>query len=169
MYLDLAGAVCAESSRGVAVEQFREQVSSRWGHDLGSWEVQGFREDFAVHFVRVFVVEGREARQHFVQQYAQRPPIHRLRITLPVQELGGEILGGAAEGVGFVLVFHVEFAEAEVAEGDVADVVDEDVLGFQVAVDDAEAVEAFQRAQQFGGVEAGAVDVEALFLLEMVE
>ena len=68
-----------------------------------------------------------------------------------------------------VLVSHVEFAEAKVAEGDVARVVEEDILGLEIAVDDVEAVQTFESAKELGGVEARTVNVEALILLQMVK
>ena len=68
-----------------------------------------------------------------------------------------------------VLVFHIKFAETEIAEGDVTGVVEKDVLRLQVPIDDFEAVQTLQGAQEFGSIEPGAVDVEPLFTLEVVE
>ena len=68
-----------------------------------------------------------------------------------------------------ILVFHVEFAEPEIAKGDVACVVEEDVLRLQIAVDDVEAVQALEGAKEFRRVKARPVDVEALVLLQVVE
>jgi hypothetical protein len=68
-----------------------------------------------------------------------------------------------------VLILHIQLAETEIAEGDVTGVIEEDVLGLEVTVDDLEAVQAFKRAQQLCSVEPGTVDVESLFSLQMVE
>jgi len=51
----------------------------------------------------------------------------------------------------------------------VASVIEKDVLGLQITVDDVETVQALQSAQQFSGVEPSSVDIEPLFLLQMVE
>jgi hypothetical protein len=68
-----------------------------------------------------------------------------------------------------VLILHVQFAETEIAEGDVTGIIEEDVLGLKVTVDDLEAVQAFKRTQQLCSVESGAIDIESLFPLQVVE
>jgi bifunctional pyridoxal-dependent enzyme with beta-cystathionase and maltose regulon repressor activities len=68
-----------------------------------------------------------------------------------------------------ILVLHVQFAETEVAESNMARVIEEDVFGFQITVNDVESVQAFQCTQQLSSVESSTVDVESLFLLQMVE
>lgn len=50
-----------------------------------------------------------------------------------------------------------------------ARVVEQDILGFEVAIDHLKSVQALQSAKQFCGVEASSVDIEALLPLEMVE
>ena len=53
-------------------------------------------------------------------------------VSLAAKNLRCQILRCPAEGVGLVRVLHVEFAETEVAQGDVTGVVEKDVLGFQI-------------------------------------
>lgn len=48
-------------------------------------------------------------------------------------------------------------------------VVKEDVLRFQIAVDNLKPVKTFQCAEQLRGVETGTVDIEALFSLQVME
>lgn len=48
-------------------------------------------------------------------------------------------------------------------------IIEEDVLGLEVTVDDLEAVQAFKRTQQLCSVEPGAIDIESLFPLQVVE
>jgi hypothetical protein len=62
-----------------------------------------------------------------------------------------QVLRSAAEGVGHLLTQHL--GEAEVSELDVAILVDEDVLGLQVSVDDAAAVQVAQSQGHLGSVE----------------
>ncbi len=62
--------------------------------------MKGFGEDLAVHFVGIFIVVGRKSGQHLVEKNAESPPIDRFGVTLTQQELGGEVLGGTAEGYG---------------------------------------------------------------------
>ena len=49
------------------------------------------------------------------------------------EDLGGEVLGGAAKGGGELVGSQVGFGEAKVAEGDVACRIEEDVFGFEIA------------------------------------
>lgn len=68
-----------------------------------------------------------------------------------------------------VLILHVQFAEAEIAEGDMTGIIEENILGLEITVDDLEAVQAFKRTQQLCSVESGAIDIESLFPLQVVE
>jgi len=168
-YLDLCCAIASQPPRRITVQQSSQQVARSRRHNLRSREVQRLRQDLPVHLIRVLIVKGRETSQHLIQEHTKRPPIDSFGVALSVQQLGREVLWRSTESVCLVLVLHVQLAQAEIAERDVADVVDEDVLRLEIAVDDAEAVQALECAEQFGGVEAGAVDVEALLFLQMVE
>ena len=61
MILDLLRAIHSQPSGRVAVEQLRQEGARFGAHVVG--ETQRVREDFAVHFVGVFVVEGWKAGQ----------------------------------------------------------------------------------------------------------
>lgn len=142
--------------------------------------------------IYIFVVEGRKASHHFVEQDAESPPVDDLGVTVTKEELWCEVLGCTTEGcqrerekssvhssqltlsqnlltVGGLTLRHVELAETKVTEGNVASVVEENVFGFEVSVDDVEAVQVFEGAEELSGVEAGAVLAEAAFTLEVVE
>ena len=97
MGLDLGRAAGTHALFRVPIEQAGEEVLRGGRDDLGPREMQGLREDLSVHLVGVLVVEGREARQHLVEQDAQRPPVDRLGVALAEQQLGREVLGSAAE------------------------------------------------------------------------
>jgi hypothetical protein len=68
-----------------------------------------------------------------------------------------------------VLILHVELAETEITKGNVARVVEKNVLGLQIAVNDVEAVQTLQCAKQLSSIESRTVDVEALLFLQVVE
>jgi hypothetical protein len=68
-----------------------------------------------------------------------------------------------------VLILHVKLAETEITEGNMARVVEKNVLGLQVTVNDVEAVQTLQCAKQLGSIESRTVDVEALLFLQVVE
>lgn len=77
-----------------------------------------------------------------------------------MQELWCEVLGSTAEcclcqyslhnvrgkvpTVGLVFVLHVQLTQAKVAKRDMASVIEENVLGLQVTVDDVESVETLE-------------------------
>jgi hypothetical protein len=60
--------------------------------------MQGFGQNLAVHFVCVFVVEGWQACEHFVEQDAESPPVNSFGVATAGEEFRGEVLRGTAEG-----------------------------------------------------------------------
>lgn len=58
MPLDFLRPVDAQSSGRVSIQKLREERAGFRAHVV--WETQGVREDLAVHFVCVFVVEWRK-------------------------------------------------------------------------------------------------------------
>ena len=48
-------------------------------------------------------------------------------------------------------------------------VIEKNILRLEIAVDDLEAVQTLESAQQLCGVETGSVDIKSLFPLQMVE
>lgn len=64
---------------------------------------------------------------------------------------------------------HVQLAQTEIAECNVARVIKENVLRFQVAVDDVESMQTFQSTKQLSCVESRSVDVETLLFLQVVK
>lgn len=68
-----------------------------------------------------------------------------------------------------VLVLHVQLAKTEIAESNVSSIIEKNVLGLEISVDDLESVQTLESAQQLCGVETGSVDIESLFPLQMVE
>lgn len=94
-------------------------------------------------------------------------------MALVLDDLGGQVLGGPAEGVGLdgPIVFTVTEAlgKAKVDELDVAVLIQEEVLRLEVAVGDAALllVEVLQHEDDLGGVEAGDGFVEAAQLAQV--
>lgn len=74
------------------------------------------------------------ARQHLVQQRAQRPPVDRAPVARAVQDLRRQVLWRAAEGLcAAVRLTHALLAEPEVGETHVAFLRQQHVLGLQVS------------------------------------
>src|SRR5882757_2488917 len=70
---------------------------------------------------------------------------------------------------GLLRLRHVQFAQPEIAERNVASIIQEDILGLQVTIDDVEPVQMFQRTEQLGGVEPAPVLIELSFPLQVIE
>lgn len=115
--------------------------------------------------------KGRISDEHFVQEDAQRPPIHCLPMTFVEDDFGREVLRCACAREAFntqkpfcccceVLQrtaqrprprsgLHV-LGEAEVAQLEVARFVEEEVLGFEVAVEDVVGVQVLEYEDDAG-------------------
>ena len=58
------------------------------------------RDDAAVGVRRVGRAKGREARQGLVDEDAERPPVGSFPVPPVEEDFGGDVVRGAAEGVG---------------------------------------------------------------------
>lgn len=120
--------------------------------------------------------ERRVPGKKLVNQNAQGPPVHGGGVTLVMDNLGGQVLWGSAQGVrllGSAVVAVPPAAEplreAEIDELDVALAVQQQVLGLEVAVGHAVLglVQVLEHQDDLGGVEAGHVLVEASVLAQV--
>ena len=95
-----------------------------------------------VHLVLVWVVEWRDANYHLVNEDSKCPPVERLVVAGPLNHLGRQVLGGAAERVRFHIVglLH-DLSKTKVCQHDVAVVVNENVLRLQIPVDNVRLVQ----------------------------
>ena len=108
-------------------------------------KLERLEEDVAVHLLRVVVIKRGQTREHLKQQRANRPPVNLLPVPLLLKNLWRHVLWRAAKRVGLVKLAHVLLTQAKVCELDVAVHVNENVLGLEVAVDDAVRVQVIQR------------------------
>ena len=98
MRLNLRRTISAQSPISIAVQQFLEQIPCCIWHDaLVGGEVQRLVENLAVHFIRVFVVEGGKTCQHFVEEDAESPPVNGFVVAGALKKFGGEVFRCAAE------------------------------------------------------------------------
>ena len=58
------------------------------------------RQDLLVYTEWIVVKEWRISGQHLVYEDAQSPPVHRLVVTLGLDDLWGQVLRGPAQGPG---------------------------------------------------------------------
>ena len=73
-------------------------------------------------------------RHHLVDENAERPPVDALVVARLAEELGGHVLGRAAQGVRF-FTGRQTLGESKVRHLDVTLPVDEEILGLEVTVD----------------------------------
>ena len=78
----------------------------------------------------------RAPREHLIDEHPHRPPVDRLPMPLRLNNLGREVLGRTAQRPRPILNL---LRKAKVGHLDVARLVDEQVLGFEVPVDYARA------------------------------
>jgi hypothetical protein len=87
--------------------------------------------DHVVELSSILGVEGRKAVDELEEQGSQAPPIDCSSVSLLPNNFWREVLGGSADGEGFVVAEDVAAGEAEICEFDVAVLADEDVFRFQ--------------------------------------
>jgi hypothetical protein len=121
-----------EATCGVASEELSEDRACVFGELVS--EFKRLVQDLLVHLVGVLVVEGRQTVNHLVEEDTESPPIDGLVVAVTGENFRSEVFGSATEGVGLFVLLHVELAQTEVAQSDVAIVVQEDVLRLQVTV-----------------------------------
>ena len=73
-------------------------------------------EDIIEDFLSVFGKEGRSARQHFVEQRAQTPPVDGRVVAGALDDLGRQVLGGPTESKGLFPAVHGAFGQPEVRD-----------------------------------------------------
>lgn len=55
-------------------------------------------------------------------------------VSSTVEDFGGKVLRSPTERVGHIVILHVELAQTKVTEGDVARVIEKDVLRLEITV-----------------------------------
>lgn len=93
--------------------------------------------------------KGRVADEHFVQEDTECPPVDCLAVPLVEDDLGGKILRRAAQGPRPRRRLHV-LGKAEVAQFEVARLVEQDVFGLEIAVEDVVGVEVLEHENDTG-------------------
>ena len=84
----------------------------------------------------IFCSEGWSTSEHVVHEGPQGPPVHRLAVPGPGQDLRRHVLYGAAEGVSHRALVDGLLAQTEVCELDVTLSVKQNILRLEISVDD---------------------------------
>mmetsp|Transcript_48182 Transcript_48182/g.75254 ORF Transcript_48182/g.75254 Transcript_48182/m.75254 type:complete len:297 (+) Transcript_48182:313-1203(+) len=125
-------------------------------------------QDTLVQLHTVVRIEGRVASQHLVNQDPQRPPVHSLSVAFVQDDLWSQVLWGTTESPSVCSRLY-GLGEAEVADLQMPLVVEEQVLGLEVTVDDVAIVKIFESERHASRIEAGSVVGEAVSLTQMGE
>mmetsp|Transcript_38597 Transcript_38597/g.90238 ORF Transcript_38597/g.90238 Transcript_38597/m.90238 type:complete len:465 (-) Transcript_38597:1410-2804(-) len=139
----------AEPARRVDTEQRVDETPRRRLDRV--WPRHLALDDLAVALHRVVGDEGRRAGEALESEDPDAPPVGAEAVALVEDDLGGEVLRGAAQGPRAV---GDDLGEAEIDHLEVALLVDEQVLGLEVAVDDFEAVHVREDRHDLRRVEA---------------
>ena len=99
-------------------------------------------------------------QQHLVDQNTESPPIDGAAVFLVEQDLGRHKFGSATESASRAAVPHVFLAETVIGNLDVTVECEENVVEFQITVDDTVFVEVLQGKADLGGVELCALGTE---------
>jgi hypothetical protein len=91
--------------------------------------------------------------EQFKHEYSERPVVGADVVALVQDDFGRHVLGRAAERPRLATDLQL-FGETKVDELDVAGAVEKQVLGLEVAVDDASRVQVVERLHHASGVEA---------------
>ena len=115
-----------------------------------TWELDLALKNFLVDCHRVVIVEWVNTSVHLIDQNSQGPPVDRLSVTLVEEHFGGKILGRSTKRVGTSLTV---LGEAEIGKLEVTLLVDENVFGLQIAVDDVQRVKVLKHERHLGAIE----------------
>jgi len=151
----------------VCVEDALEQFLALVGEYLGGFIVAS--HDLLVEFAGAGVLEGQVAAEHGVEDDAAAPDVcPQTVVAFARYHFGSSVAGTAAGGLeplaGLVVV-----GESEVYDFDVVAVVEEEVLGLEVAVDDAVLVDVVDACDDLLHEGDGLLLAESLVLDDVVE
>lgn len=157
---------------GVTVQQ-RHDEALAWVAEEGR-EAQNAVLDLVVHLVDVVGIEGRDAHSELVEKNAQTPPVHGLAVTSTSHNfrcypnrthirnrtlkrnvrcaVRTQVLWGTAERVCLVVGVNV-LGQTEICEANVSVLIEKNVLGLEVSVDNVERVQMTESKTDFSHVQ----------------
>eukprot|EP00906_Rhabdomonas_costata_P005194 RCo007814 len=157
---------------GAGMQQLCDEVLHRIGDLWSGRELQLLVNDVGKGLRVALALVRSEPVQHLKNQNAEAPPVHRGIVTLVGDDLGGQILhsahkavepgqGPASRGDLHLIpdLHHVQgvrgglLAEVKVCQAEVARLVDQNVLGFQVSIDKVVDVQVLQSNEDLCCVE----------------
>ena len=100
------------------------------------WIIQFTSTNLVKQTFPILTIKGREARQHFVQESAQTPPIDGTTVTLSIQNFRGQVFRCSTKTIGSAdTVTDALLGQAKIREPNVSLVVQQDIFWFQIPID----------------------------------
>ena len=125
----------------IPLEQAAEQVASLRAETIQDGDILlgDLLQNFVPRLLALHrsLLERIDAADHLVEEHAKGPPVDGEGMTVSPDDLGREILGRAAESIGHAVTRLLDLGKAKIGELQVTLRIEEDVLRFQVSVDDA--------------------------------
>ena len=98
-------------------------------------------ENVVVHLCYVPTVERWETVQHLISDHTQAPPVDGPPVVLFTQDFRSQVLWCPTESGRSFTELEVLLAQAKVREYNVSSCIEKDVLGFEVTIDNVQAME----------------------------
>mmetsp|Transcript_98719 Transcript_98719/g.308056 ORF Transcript_98719/g.308056 Transcript_98719/m.308056 type:complete len:291 (-) Transcript_98719:633-1505(-) len=152
MLLHVRRARGAEALRRLAVHGHADQ--GRCGLRHVGRHPQACVLDVVEERLRVWVVEGRQPREHVEEQHPEVVDVHGVAVAAPQQDLGREEGHGATEGVGAAGARHALLGEPKVSEDGMSLLIEHHVVGLQIPEDNLPLVQVAERQEDLRGVQA---------------
>ena len=167
MFFDVLGSALGAQALGwVGRQQAADEIFGVFG-DLGFFgEFEMAILDLGERFPLTAAMEGGLPVEHLVDENTQRPPIDSATMAGPVDHFGGQVIFSADEGIGHEAGLNrgrgvgvdrdaARLTQVKVSEHDVPAPVEQDVLGFEIAIDEVFGMQIFKGQQHLGGIKFG--------------
>lgn len=117
-------------------------------------EGQLFIDNRVFDLFLVPTIERGQPSDQLIKQGSQRIEVNSVRVPSLLNHLGRHILCAPTEAVGDFSGFKADLRESEVGDLNVSVVIDEEILGFEVTVDDVLLMQVHETIKNFDKVES---------------
>ena len=105
-----------------------------------------------VHLMLVWVVEGRDSHNHFVDKHSKRPPINSKVVTWPIYYLWRKVLGCTAKRIRIFIVILDYLCYAKISQLYVTIDVNQNVFWLEVSVNNLTVVQVSESERNLNSV-----------------
>ena len=154
----------SKSSRAIGSEQRLDQVA---GHRINLWRERDLSlQDLLVNAKLLAVIEGWVTSEHLKEENAKRPPVNCLAVPLGLDDLRSKVFGCPAQRPGTIGNL---LGKPKIRNLGVPMCIEEQVLRFEITVDDVLLVKVLNRHDDGRNVEARNICREATGTSEIRE